>query len=315
MGGLRVSNEVLLARTESTYGVDPVPAAATHAVLIRNANLSSEGLRLQDRAAIRGSLGQLQGVFGGRLARLTFECEIKGSGTAGTAPEIGPLLEACGMDETIVASTSVTYQPVSTGHESVTMYYYEGGRKRHILRGCRGNVSFSLEAGGIMLANFDFVGHYDEPTDQSQPTPTYNAQVPRAGLNMAVSLNGVTAIVPKSWQFNLNNTIAMPPSLVATDGYGDIILTERNVTGEIVIESELDSVLDLDALLSGGTRFAFASGTLGSVAGNRVALSTPASSTYVTDAALEDADGLRLRRVPLAVDDSTSDQEISLLFN
>lgn len=314
MGGLRVSNEVILARTESSYGVDPTPGASTHAVLIRNANLATEGLRLTNRAAIRGSIGQLQGVFGGTLARLEFECEVKGSGAAGTAPEIGALLEACGMDETIVASTSVTYQPVSTGHESVTIYYYEGGRKRHILRGCRGNVRFVLEAGGILLAQFSFVGHHDEPTDQTQPVPTYNAQVPRAALSMAISLNGVTAIVARSWQFDLNNVIAMPPSVAAADGYGDIIITGRDVKGEVVIESELDSVLDLDALLSGGTRFAFASGTLGSVAGNRVALSTPASSTYVVDRVLEDADGLRLRRVPLAVDDSTSDQEISLAF-
>jgi hypothetical protein len=106
----------------------------------------------------------------------------------------------------------------------------------------------------------------------------------------------------------------MPPSVAAADGYGDIIITGRDVTGEIVIESELDSVIDVDALLSGGTRFAFASGTLGSVAGNRVALSTPASSTYVTDTSHAEGEGLRLRNIPLAVDDSTADSEISVAF-
>jgi hypothetical protein len=314
MGGLRVSNEVLLARTESSYGVDPTPAANTHAILIRNANLVAEGLRMNERGAIRGSIGKLQKVYGGQLARLTFECEVKGSGAAGTAPEIGPLLEACGMDETVVASTSVTYQPVSTAHESVTMYYFEGGRKRHVIRGCRGTVTFRLEAGGIMTAAFDFVGHHDAPTDQSQPTPSYNATVPRAGLGMAVSLNGVTALVAKSWEWGLNNDIVFPPSLAAADGYGDVILTGRDVMGSILIESELSSVLDVDALLRAGTRFAFASGILGSVAGNRVQLTTPASSTYCTNAEWAEGDGLRNRNVPLSVDDSTSDQEISLIF-
>ena len=314
MGGLRVSNEVLLARTETTYGTDPTPAAASHAILIRNANLTPEGLRMNERGAIRGSIGKLQKVYGGQLARLSFECEVKGSGTAGTAPEIGALLKACAMDETIVAVTSVTYQTVSTNHESVTMYYFEGGRKRHILRGCRGTVSFRLEAGGIMVAAFEFVGHHDEPTDQSQPTPAYNATVPRAGLGMAVSLNGVTALVAKSWDFGLNNVIAFPPSLAAADGYGDVIITGRDVMGSLLIESELDSVIDVDALLRAGTRFAFASGVLGSVPGNRVQLTTPASSTYVTNSEWAEADGLRNRNVPLAVDDSTSDQEISLIF-
>jgi hypothetical protein len=305
MGGLRVSNEVLYAKTEVTYGTDPTPTT-TDAILIRNPQLRSEGLRMNDRAAVRASLGQLQAIYGGTLKRLTFECEVKGSGTAGTAPEIGPLLEACGLEETIVADTSATYVPESAAHESVTLYYFEGGRKRHILTGCRGTVTFRLEAGGLLFAAFEFVGHYTEPTDQSIPSPSYDSAAPRAALGMAVAINGVTAIVAKSWEWMLNNTIALPPSIAAADGYGEIILTARDIRGSILIESELDSVLDVDTLLSGGTKFAFTSGTLGSVAGNRVVVSTPSSSTYVTDTELAEADGLRNRNVPLAVDDAVA---------
>jgi hypothetical protein len=314
MGGLRISNEVLLAKTETTVGTDSVPVVGTNSILIRNAQLSSEGLRMPDRGAIRGSIGQLQTPYGGQLKRLTFECEVKGSGTAGTAPEIAPLLRACGLGETIVAVTSVTYAPISSAHEAVTFYFFEGGRKRHHLLGSRGNVTFRLEAGGLLIAAFDFVGHHVEPTDQTQPVPVYNSTVPRTALGMAVAINGVTAIVAKSWEWMLNNTVAQPPSIAATDGYGEIIITKRDVRGSILIESELDSVLDLDTLLSGGSRFAFASGTLGSVAGNRVAITTPASSTYVTDSQLQEADGLRLRNVNLAVDDSTPNAELSVAF-
>lgn len=314
MGGLAIKNEVLLFKTESVYGTDPTPTAADNAIFASNINLSTEGLRMNPRPGIRGSHGQLQSVYGGQLRRITFECEIKGSGAAGTAPEIGPLLKACGMDETIVASTSVTYQPVSSSISSGTIWFYEGGRKKHVLRGCRGTVTFVANAGGLAMAQFNFIGHYDEPTDVSQPTPTYNTTVPVAVFNMAISLNGVTAIVARSFQFQLQNNVVASPSVAATDGYGDVRITERNVTGNVVIESELDSVLDVDALLSGGTRFAFASGTLGGTAGNRVQLTTPSSSTYVMDAELQDGEGLRLRNVPLAVDDSTADQEISLIF-
>lgn len=314
MGGLRISNEVILAKTEVSYGVDPTPVVGTNSILVRNPNLTLEGLRMNDRGAVRASLGKLQKVYGGALGRLSFEVEVKGSGTAGTAPEIGPLLEACGMDETIVAVTSVTYQPVSTAHESVTMYYFEGGRKRHILRGCRGTATIRVEAGGIMFIAFEFVGHHDIPSDQTQPVPVYNSTVPRAAVGMAVAVNGVTAIVARSWEWMLNNVIAMGPSLAATDGYGEVILTERDVTGSIVIEEELVSVIDIATILRAGTRFAFASGTLGSVAGNRVAISTPASSTYFTNTELQDGDGLRLNNLPLAVDDSTADQELSIAF-
>jgi hypothetical protein len=314
MGGLRISNEVILAKTESSYGVDPTPVVASNSILVRNANLTLEGLRMNERGAVRASLGELQRVYGGALARITFEVEVKGSGAAGTAPEIGPLLEACGMDETIVGATSVTYQPVSSAHESVTIYYFEGGRKRHVVRGCRGTATIRVEAGGIMLIAFEFVGHHDIPSDQTQPVPVYNSTVPRAAVGMAVSVNGVTAIVARSWEWMLNNVIAMPPSLGATDGYGEIILTKRDVTGSIVIEEELVSVIDIATILRAGTRFAFASGTLGSVAGNRVVVSTPSSSTYFTNTELQDGDGLRLNSLPMAIDDSTSDQEISLIF-
>lgn len=314
MGGLRISNEVILAKTEVTYNTDPTPVAATDAILIRNADMSSEGLRMNDRGAIRASIGQLQMVYGGQLKRLKFECEVKGSGAAGTRPEIASLIEACGFDETIVGATSATYTPESSTHESVTIYYFEGGRKRHILTGCRGTMTLRLEAGGILIAAFEFIGHHSSPTDQTLPTPTYNSTVPRAALSMAIAINGVSAIVAKSWEWNLNNTLATPPSIAAADGFGEVLITKRDVKGSILIESELVSVIDVDTLLSAGTRFAFASGTLGSVAGNRVVVSTPASSTYCTDTELQEADGLRLRNVPLAVDDSTANQELSIAF-
>src|SRR5688500_3176902 len=105
MGGLRISNEVILFKTETTYGVDPSPSAGSNAILVRNLAWSQEGLRMAERAAVRGSIGKLQSIYGGELRKVTFECEVKGSGSAGTAPEIAPLLRACGLGETLVAAT------------------------------------------------------------------------------------------------------------------------------------------------------------------------------------------------------------------
>jgi hypothetical protein len=305
MGGLRLSNEVLLAKTESSYGTDPTPTAADNAILVRNVSMRSEGLRMNDRAAVRAGLGKLQAIYGGQLKRITFECEVKGSGTAGTAPEIGPLLEACGLEETVVASTSVTYNPENGTHESCTIYWYEGGRKLHILTGCRGTMSLRIQAGGLVLASFEFVGHYTQATDQSQPTPTYNTTAPRAAIGMAVAINGVTAITAQSLEWTLNNTISMRESLSAADGYAEILLGDRDIRGVLTLESELDSALDLDALQIAGTKFATTSGTLGS-AGNILAVTTPSSSTYVVDADPGEATGIRTRTVNMAIDDAVS---------
>jgi hypothetical protein len=305
MAGLRRSNEVLLAKTETTYNTDSVPTAGSNAILIRNVDMRSEGLRMNDRAAVRAGLGKLQEIYGGSLKRITFECEVKGSGAAGTAPEIAPLLRACGLGETLVVSTSATYNPSDSAHESCTIYWYEGGRNRHILTGCRGTFSIRVEAGGLILMSFEFVGHYATPTDQAQPAPTYNSTTPRAAVGMAIAINGVTAIIAKSLDWNLTNTIAMPGSISAADGYGELIITERDIRGSIVVESELNATINIDQLLTAGTKFATTSGSLGS-AGNIVTITSPAASAYVTDTEPGEADGLRQRTVNLAIDDAVA---------
>ena len=305
MGNLRVSNETILAKIEVTYNTDPVPVVGTNAILVMNPAFSAEGLRMNERPSIRASLGDVQAVFGGRLARLNFDVEAKGSGTAGTAPELGPLLRGCAMGETLVAVTSATYKPISTTHESLTFYYYEGGRKLHKITGARGTFSFKVTAGGLGMFTFSFVGHYTEPTDIAQPVPVYNATVPKAALSMAIAVGGVN-VVTREWSVDVANTIAMPPSLAAADGYSEIQITNRNVAGSMTIESELASVIDVDTQLKAGTGSTFGSGTLGSVAGNRLVVSSATSGLYWKGVSLSDGDGLRLRTMAFGLVESAS---------
>lgn len=315
MGNLRVSNEVILAKIETTYGTDPTPAAGTNAILAMSPQLSYEGLRMNERPSIRANLNQVQSVYGGTLARLAFSCELKGSGTAGTAPEIDALLRACAMGATTVASTSVTYKPISASHESVTLWYYEGGRKLHKLNGCRGTVTFRLTAGGLAVAEFEFVGHYTAPTDATQPAPTYNSQVPKCALNMAISLGAVTSMVVREWSLGLNNTIATPPSIAASDGYGEVQVTRQDVSGEITMDAELASVIDTDAQLAAGTGITFGSGTLGSTAGNRIAFTGATSGLYWRDRQIGEADGMRTRTKAFGIADSSSGNDaIAIAF-
>lgn len=315
MGGLRIKNEVILAKIETTYNTDSSPSAASNAILIRNLTPASEGLRMNDRAAIRGSLGTLQGVYGGKLQKISFEVEAKGSGTAGTAPEIGVLLRACALGETIVASTSVTYKPVSTNHESVTIYWYEGGRNLHKLTGARGTCKFVVQAGGLGLFQFEFTGHYTSPsTTSAQPTPTYNSTVPKAALSMSVQL-GATSVICREYDIDLGNQIVEPPSLAAADGFGDVLISSRKVMTTLTVESELYSTIDFDSLLPNGTGSTFTGGTLGSTAGNKLAIASATNKAVVQDMSWSDGEGLRLRQIPLLLTETSSgDDEITFTF-
>lgn len=303
------NREVILAKIEVTYNTDPVPTAGTDAILVEEPAWANEGLRMNERPAIKANLAPFKPVYGGRLKTISFTAEVKGSGAAGTAPELSPLFRACGLGETIVASTSVTYEPVSTGHESCTIYYYRDG-KQFILTGCRGNVSFTLEAGGICKAAFTMTGHVNTDADVAMVSPTYDTAIPPAMLNGAFTIDSYAAVI-SALNFDLANTLSMSPDISATDGYGEIYITKHGVTGSIDPEEELVADEDFIGNFTSGAAMALATGTFGA-AGNQFGITMPAV-TY-TEVAPGDRDGLRTLDLTFMAADSAGDDSVSILF-
>ena len=85
-----VKQEGILVKIETTPGTDAVPTAADDALLVENIGWSFAGARMLERGAVKSTLGKLQPIFAGTLMEITFDVELKGSGTAGVAPEVGP---------------------------------------------------------------------------------------------------------------------------------------------------------------------------------------------------------------------------------
>lgn len=306
---MMINRRVLLVKIEPTYNVDSVPGA-TDAVLVENFKWSNEGLRMSPRPAVRTSLGKLKKIYGGRLEKFSFDVEIKGSGVAGTPPELGALLRSCAMGETIVASTSVTYKPVSTGHESCTQYLYRDG-KRKIVTGCRGNPKFNGETGMPGKISFEFIGHVADETDTAIIAPSYDSTVPVPLLSAGFSFGGYAAVISKL-SIDLGNKIATPPDMNAADGYAAVQITDRDVIGSFDPEDTLIATKNWLADLKAGTTRVLTTGVIGSVAGNRWQLSAPAA--YLTDASDSERDGVDVYEVPIAFAESTGDDEISLVF-
>ena len=316
MGNLRVSNEVVLAKVETTYGVDAAPVPATNAVMVMNVAFNNKPLRMVNRPAIRGFLAELQRVFAGQLGQIKFDVEIKGSGAAGTAPELDPLLRACGLAQTINVGVSVVYQPRSTGFESTTVYWYEGGRKLHKLTGCVGNMKLKADTGGLPVLSFELTGHVANPTDQTQPVPTFNTHVPVPAINIsAFALGAVSSINVRKLELDLGWKVVTPPALAAADGYGQIQLTSRFPNGTLELDAELASVIDLDTQLSSGTTWTLASGTFGSVAGNKWALASAANGMLWLDRNFAEAEGMRVRSMPFQlVESAAGNDDVTLTF-
>ena len=175
-------NRLALVKSESTYGTSSSPAA-TDALLFTELDVEPLAMELLERETIQAYMGNRPSVVGQRSVPVKATVEMAGSGTAGTAPRYGPLLKACGLSETIVSSTSVTYAPVSTGFSSYTMDFYADNGSRQAITGIRGTGEFSLTTGEIPTIAFDQMGIFAAPGALSRPTETYSNQAAPVAVN------------------------------------------------------------------------------------------------------------------------------------
>ena len=110
-----------LAKLETVYGTDAAPTGAANFIQLSDVTFTPLAGDEEQRNLLQPHLGH-QGVYlTGDYGQFQFSVEIAGSGVAGTAPAVGPLLRACGFAETITAVTSVEYTPVDEANDAVSM--------------------------------------------------------------------------------------------------------------------------------------------------------------------------------------------------
>lgn len=157
MADRKVRNTAILAKIETTYGVDSIPTGAANALLISNQQVTPLEATLVDRALVRPFLGGSEQIPGTRYKRVQFDVEAVGSGAAGTAPAWGVLLRGAGMAETVIAATRVDYLPITNAMESASIYYHDDG-VLHKLLGARGTFALNLKQGELPKLSFNFMG-------------------------------------------------------------------------------------------------------------------------------------------------------------
>jgi hypothetical protein len=100
---LRSKNAAVLFKIETTEGVDSSPSAATDGVLVENISVSFDANVIKTNEA-NGSLDGSGPIIGGMKCQIKFDVHLKGSGSAGTAPEWGDLMRVSGWAETLTAA-------------------------------------------------------------------------------------------------------------------------------------------------------------------------------------------------------------------
>lgn len=281
-------NTFIRALLETEYGEAQGSWSGTPVILVSNPD--QRIVRdVVPRELVRPWLGGSEHLIGARVSEISFDVELAGSGTLGTAPAWGPLLRACGMAQTIFddpagPTNRVEYTPVSTAMDSIAFMYIKDGI-HYTCRGARGNVDFTLDAYQRPMMKFRFVG-FDTiagTTAASFGGSSYTAwQRPvvvsdgnsgdiRLGGTYADGIvSGGTVLPSRGINFDLGNQVEHIKLL----GGESVDITNRDATGNISVAltaaQELTWRTDINANTTLSLGF-----NHGTTAGHRIAIFAP----------------------------------------
>ncbi len=241
-----IRNTVILAKTESTYGTDSTPTEGANAILISNVSINPLSASNVDRALVRPYMGGSEQLVGVSYVDLSFDVEISGPGTAGTAAAYGPLLLACGFAETLSVGVRAEYNLVTPAVGSVTIWYFSDGVK-HVARGCRGTVQINMSVGGRPVFSFKFLG-LDGGVSAATPsaltltafkTPAMITEANTGDLTFGATytaatptLTGGTGYPSQGFSIDLGNDVAHTPLL----GGESIDISNRSSSSSIALD-------------------------------------------------------------------------------
>ena len=293
-----------LFKKETTKGTDSVPTNLLNGVRIEKDFAVTPTAEKIPYKPVKLTMGGLKSLTGRKTITLTVPTLVRGSGTAGTAPEIGDLLQACGLSETISAGTSVTYAPLSTGLVSGTGYAYIDGLLCKAL-GAVADTSIECTIGEPIKATFNVQAGFDvAPTAVACPTITQDAVQPIVMTSADVVSDGTTLKVG-AFTLALGNEMGDHYNT----GENTYTVADRNATITITKDS-VSTVADWNALVA-GTEFAITS-TFGTVAGNKMQLNAP--KAVMTAESMAERNERTTKELTFELVETAGDDQFSVVF-
>ena len=282
-----IRNTAILAKVESAYGVDSLPVGTTDALLISNVSINMLVAQNVDRDIIRPYLGASEQLIGTNYVEMSFDVELQSSGsmTAPTIPAWGPLVRACGLAQVATATFQVEYTPVSTGFESVTLYYFLDGVLRKAL-GCRGTMTIAAGIGERPVMSFAFKGIDGGATAQALPALTLSAfKIPAVvtdpntgdvllGCSYTAgpaALTAGTAYPSRGIRFDLGNQVEYIPLL----GGQSVEIVNRSMTTSLQLDLSAAQEVTFDAAVKSNTLQSIGI-QHGTTAGSKILMFAPA---------------------------------------
>jgi hypothetical protein len=254
MSNRPITNSALLAKVETTVGVDAAPVAADAQSPIEPSFPSIEAVfRQEPRRLMRPNLA----VFAPRPSRGlrgTLERQFEVLGTrnglaysASNLPVCDPYLVAAGLKRTVdttAGDESVTYTPENMVSQlgALTEYVFIDG-ELHKLVGTRADVTLQFEAGQPLLLSVNRTGVYTAPAGVVS-MPTITLVDPDAILcedvGLTITPQGVRAFgagVIRSFEMVTGNERATRPNANAVGGLAPDAMVSRAPRFTVVLEA------------------------------------------------------------------------------
>lgn len=244
MANRLIRKTAILLKIETVYGTDPVPTGAANAMLVSNLSINPLNAQNVDRDLVRTYLGASEQLVGTGYVEMSFDVEMQGSGTLGTAPAWGAALRACGFAEAITAAARVEYTPVTDSLESATIYWYDDGVLHKGLGG-RGSVEIAAGVGERPVFKFKYILLDGGISAAANPALTLSAwKQPKVvndantgdltfgGTYATGAITGGTAWPSRGLNLSVANAVNFTPLL----GGETIDLTQREITGSMQLD-------------------------------------------------------------------------------
>lgn len=304
---------LVLAKKETTAGVDAVPTAALNAFYVSDPVFSVDPTVLE-RNVTRTTFSQIPSVVGRKLASVTFSIQVHGSGTAQTDPKWATLLEGCGMLRTSKIAVGdvpkgIEFTPSTTVQPTMTLYIYFDGIL-HKLTGAMGTFSMNADAGQFATIQFTFTGNYVAPTAVAMPTnAAYQTTVPPQVELAQLTFGGSSSLVVNALTLDIANSVVPRADVNSADGFRGVRISGRNPSGGIDPEAEPTQTF-WDQMAASATLAL--SMQIGQALGNQLLVSAPAAQ--LTGVGYGDREGLRTYDLSLGFRGVTGDDELKLFF-
>jgi hypothetical protein len=234
-------SQLLMAAKGTTYGTLENPLGTAAIALIEPATVTPLVAESVDRTQVDGKPGRINSpVLTKTGVQLGFSTYLAGSGTAGTVSAAESLLlQACGMNQTVQAGTSVTYALVDIYQNTpswVDLRLNAAGED-HVAVGARGTYELTMESGQCPRYAWTFDGLFPSggPTNTAMPAPTFSTQA----LPVAVDAFNTPTVTLGSFAACLNSfTLNIGNSIARFDDAGcakQVYITDRVVTASITV--------------------------------------------------------------------------------